>query len=147
MGMYTEIQGTVEFKSQEIAEAFVTSWEKVAELVAEVKPYVGYSRLHWIPFSGDSIKYAEGSIVKFHSELKNYDHTIEKFLEILPLIANRWMLESKYEEFSNWTLHINCQEDVEVNGTNAYEAEWEWPKKIDFVKYPDFDVFDEGNLK
>lgn len=146
MGMYTELQGTVEFKSREIAEAFVTSWEKVAELVVEVKPYVGYSRLHWIPFSGDSIKYAEDNIVKFHSELKNYDSTIEKFLELLPLIATKWMLESKYEECTNWTLHRNSRKDLEVNGDNSVDIDWVWPRKLDLITYPSFDVFDESNM-
>lgn len=147
MGMYTEIQGSVEFKSDEIAQAFIDSWEKVSELVEGVKPYVGYSRMNWIPFSGKGVVSIEESVVKFHSELKDYDSTIGKFLEMLPLIANKWCLESKYEEYNNWDLHTNYQEDMQVNGDNRHEVDWFWPKDVCLVDYPSFDVFDRNNLQ
>lgn len=147
MGMYTELQGTVKFKNEEIAGLFTeANWESIALIQKQVEQFNGYSRCNWIPGEINSL---EGSIVKFHSELKDYDNTIERFLNILPFIAEKWCLESRYEECSNWTLHRNDQEDIPVNGDNYYEREWSWgygSKKLEEIVYPDFDVFDKGNL-
>lgn len=146
MGMYTEIQGTIEFHREVLAKYFVeeSNWFLMGQAIDEVKPFVTFSRSHWIPHSGDGVKSIEGKTVKFHSELKNYDHTIQEFLELLPFVAKKWCLETRYEECSNWILHRNDEEDIEVNGDNYFDRERSnVPEQI----YPDFDVFDESNLK
>lgn len=146
MGMYTEIQGTIEFTTEALAKCFVgeNHWSMMSHTIDKVKPFVTFSRSHWIPHSGDGVKSIEGKTVKFHSELKDYDHTIQEFLKLLPHMAKKWCLETRYEECSNWTLHRNDEEDIDVNGDNYFEREWSnVPEQV----YPDFDVFDEGNLK
>lgn len=141
MGMYTELQGTVTFKSEAIAQAFAgeCKWEAVSSLIHShlVEGFVDYSRSNWIP-NGD-IRKLDGKVVQFHTELKNYDSTIEKFLELLPDIADDWILESKYEECSEWTLHRNGFEDMLVNGDNSRDMEFYCKPASEF--YPDFDVF------
>ena len=102
-----------------------------------MKDFKSYSRATWIP-NGD-IRKLDGKVVQFHTELKNYDSTIEKFLELLPDIADDWTLESKYEECSKWTLHRNGFEDMLVNGDNSRDMEFYCKPASEF--YPDFDVF------
>lgn len=145
MGMYTEIQGTIKFDSAELAQAFVTSWNAVRSLVPQAESFVNYSRSHWIPNSGDGVKGVVGTVVQFHSELKDYDHTIDKFLELVPFLSDSWCLETRYEECSSWTLHRNGEENIYVNGDKYHEREWN--RSVDEEEYPDFDVFDLGNLK
>src|SRR3990167_8656981 len=100
MGMYTELQGTVIFNTEAIAKAFTEDdqWD-VIELLTRldsVRVFSTHSRASWIP-NGD-IRKLDGKLVQFHTELKNYDSTIEEFLKLLPDIADNWILESKYEE-------------------------------------------------
>lgn len=146
MGMYTELQGTIVFKSEAIALAFTSEhkWKLVSLLVDSqlVKEFEGYSRSWWIP-NGD-IRLQEANIVQFHTELKNYDGTIEKFLELLPDIADDWILESRYEERSAWTLHHKKLVSCRINGDNSDYNEF-YGKRAD-VTYPDFDVFNLENL-
>jgi hypothetical protein len=141
MGMYTELQGTVVFKSEGIAKAFVSDdqWQEMQEHTWStlVQDFKSYSRASWIP-NGD-IRKLDGKIVQFHTELKNYDRTIEKFLELLPDIADDWTLESKYEEYSEWTLHRKGFDDMYVNGDNSFECSWRGIGGD--VVYPTFDVF------
>lgn len=146
MGMYTEIQGTIEFTTEAIAQCFAgeNQWSMLGHTLDKVKPFITFSRSHWIPHSGDGVKSIEGKIVKFHSELKNYDHTIQEFLKLLPHMAKKWCIETRYEECSNWTLHRNDEEDVDVNGDNCFDREW---RNVPEQVYPDFDVFDEEKFK
>lgn len=58
-------------------------WEKMKQGVAELPHF----------------NVRDGSIV-FHSSLKDYDHEIEKFFSILPLIADDWELFQEYEDDS-----------------------------------------------
>lgn len=145
--MYTELQGTVIFKSETIAKAFTSedNWEIISFLVysKRVREFKDYPRSHWIP-NGD-IRLIEGNVVQFHTELKNYNSTIEKFLELLPDIADAWILESRYEEYSEWTLHMKDSEEILVNGDNSY-SEGFYGKEYTVV-CPDFDVFNLENLK
>lgn len=143
MGMYTELKGTIVFKNQEIAEAFSDSWGQVFGVLSlrEVEEFKNYSRSGFIP---NGVIYSVGNVVKFHTELKNYDSTIEKFLDLLPLIADNWMLESKYEESSHWVLHRKDKNDVSVNGDNSWILYWSTQSNTE--TYPDFDVFNLENL-
>ncbi len=148
MGMYTEIQGTIEFKNECLAQGFSggNQWVTIGEMLPEIAKFYTSSRSDWIPHSGKGVYSIKGKIVKFHSELKNYDQTIEEFLKILPMLANKWCLETLYEEYSNWTLHRNNEEDVSVNGDNSFEREcrgYHLPRH----EFPNFDVFDLSNLK
>ena len=152
MGMYTELRGTIVFKDELTANLFTnTACDSVWNaLYLESGEYVLreldlYSRSHWIPHSGQGVSYSSGKIVQFHCELKNYDKTIQKFLEILPVIADNWMLEEKYEELFHWTLHRKNKESCFVNGDNTYEMDYPFNKQP-YEVYPDFDVFDLSNL-
>ena len=149
MGMDTEIQGTIEFTTESLAKCFVgeNHWSMMSHTLDKVKPFVTFSRSHWIPHSGIGVKSIEGKTVKFHSELKNYDQTIQEFLKLLPHMAKKWCLETRYEEYSNWTLHRNDERDIEVNGDNSFEKDWNIFGKVVEQEYPAFDVFDESNLK
>jgi hypothetical protein len=144
--MYTELQGTVVFKSEAVAMAFCSDykWQLISLIVGlpSVNEFKDYSRSHWIP--NGHIKLLDGKVVQFHTELKNYDSTIEKFLELLPDIADDWMLETKYEEFSCWTLHCKGHLEIPVNGDNSFAME-QHGRRAD-VEYPEFDVFDLENL-
>lgn len=147
MGMYTELQGTVIFNTEEIARAFTEDdqWE-VIELLTRldsVRVFSTHSRASWIP-NGD-IRKLDGKVVQFHTELKNYDSTIEEFLKLLPEIADSWTLESKYEECSEWTLHRKGFDDFLVNGDNSRDMDYYCKPASEF--YPDFNVFDLNNLK
>lgn len=145
MGMYTELQGTVVFKTPALATAFCTSgWGLIGQLVEEVKYFETFSRSHWIP---NTTHVCDGCVVQFHSELKNYDHTIEEFLKILPLLATNWLLESKYEECSCWTLHTPTEDGKLVNGDNGRDLDWAFGNKVEPEEYPNIDVFDEDNLE
>jgi len=154
MGMYTELRGVVVFKSQVLAKAFAygkhesvdwNHWKVMYELTQsdEVKDFINYSRSTWIP-NGD-VRKQDGCVVQFHTELKNYDKTIQKFLELLPVIADNWMLEEKYEELFHWTLHRKNKESCFVNGDNTHEMDYPFNKQP-YEVYPDFDVFDLSNL-
>ena len=146
MGMYTELQGTVVFKSEAVAMAFTSDckWQLISLIVEipSVQEFKDYSRSYWIP--NGHIKLLDGKVVQFHTELKNYDSTIEKFLELLQDIADDWMLETKYEECSCWTLHRKGGEDMLVNGDNSFAMEL-YGRRAD-VEYPEFDVFALENL-
>ena len=147
MGMYTELQGTVVFNTEEIAKAFVgdDQWHEIYTITEldSIREFNNYSRAVWIP-NGDISK-LDGKLVQFHTELKNYDSTIEEFLKLLPEIADNWILESKYEECSEWTLHRKGFDDFLVNGDNSRDMDYYCKPASEF--YPDFDVFDLNNLK
>ena len=146
MGMYTELQGTIVFKSEAVAMAFCSDykWQLISLIVGlpSVNEFKDYSRANWVP--NGPIKLLSGKVVQFKTELKNYDSTIEKFLELLPDIADDWMLETKYEECSNWTLHCKGHLEIPVNGDNSRDMEL-YGRRAD-VEYPEFDVFDLENL-
>lgn len=149
MGMYTELQGTIKFKNATIARLFVgdDNWRGLTTLVPEVGEFEDFARSHCIPYgSGDGVTYQGGCVVKFHTELKNYSSTIEKFYEMLPFLADDWILEKKYEELSYWELFTPTISDVRVNGCNSIEAEW-YGKPVERVEYPAVDVFDLNNLR
>lgn len=153
MGMYTELRGTVLFKSESVAKAFATChcdsvWEMIHSITNEpmIKDFDLYSRSHWIPHSGNGVKSQEGLVVKFHCELKNYDNTIEKFLDVLPKIADDWLLEKRYEEYYHWTLFRKGEESSYVNGDNTHQMDYPF-NKDSYESYPDFDVFDLSNIK
>lgn len=153
MGMYTELRGTVVFKTEEIAKAFAcgkvepdwNQWVAVSALVdsQDVKDFIHYSRSTWIP-NGD-VDYREGCVVQFTTELKNYDITIEKFLDLLPEIADNWILEERMEGRSHWYLQKKGAEVIKVNGDNTEDRQWCSPPPYEV--YPDFDVFDLNNLE
>jgi hypothetical protein len=144
--MYTELQGTVVFKSEAVAMAFTSDckWQLISLMVdlPSVYEFSEYSRSNWIP--NGPVKLVYGKVVQFHSELKNYDSTIEKFLELLPDIADDWMLETKYEECSCWTLYRKDYVEILVNGDNSRDMEY-YGRRAD-AEYPEFDVFDLENL-
>lgn len=147
MGMYTELQGTIVFKTEEIAEAFCSEhhqWEEIYKLTknALVKNFINYSRSTWIP-NGDAI--SDGCVVKFRTELKDYDDTIEEFCKLLPEIANNWILQERYEEHSWWELIKKGNSRSRINGDNYYEQECSYPR-LKKITYPRYDVFDENNL-
>ena len=153
MGMYTELRGTVLFKSELVASLFSSSqcdsvWSSLYLATGEqvLHEFDLYSRSHWIAHSGDGVKFYEGKVVQFHCELKNYENTIQKFLEILPVIAENWILEEKYEERYHWTLHQKDKEPRFVNGDNAHQMDYPFNKEA-YEEYPDFDVFDLSNIE
>ena len=153
MGMYTELRGTVVFKTEDIAKAFAygkvepdwNQWLAVSALVdsQDVKDFIHYSRSTWIP-NGD-VDYQEGCVVQFTTELKNYDGTIGKFLDLIPEIADNWILEKRYEECSRYTLYKKGLPLIYVNGDNSADRDWCSP--LPYEVYPDFDVFDLNNLE
>jgi hypothetical protein len=152
MGMYTELRGQIKFKTDEIAELFSEGddhWKQIGEILGEkvVTDFQDFSRSHWIPNGGTECK--EGGIVSFSTELKNYDGTIGKFLtDILPLVADDWVLEERYEERSQWTLHRKDCEPMLVNGDNTDErdASVYSGKAWELTEFPNVDVFDPKAL-
>lgn len=146
MGMYTALRGTIVFKTEGIAEAFSSpdQWNEVYKLTESdlVKDFINYSRSDWIP---NGVIYCVGNVVKFETELKNYDSTIEEFYKILPEIADKWILEEKYEELSYWTLVKKGCKATFVNGDNSIDSDWSC-RLVDHVEYPTIDVFYENNL-
>lgn len=126
MGMYTGLRGSVTFK-ESIAgvmkehmniEALWQNcdlWAYVVDQTGlDLKDYQQDARCDFIPKGmvcympdewGDNDWQFTGSTLYFTCSLKNYTGTIEKFIDILPIIAVSWDLEKLYEEGSESTFY------------------------------------------
>lgn len=111
MGMYTGLRGKVLLKGGYVAKVqeqlnssrgFI--WE---EILPESNGYNNYSRNSFIPQGtvcympdewGNGYSKLDGNVFEFCCSLKNYESTIEVFIEeCLPEIALSWELEELYE--------------------------------------------------
>lgn len=115
MGMYTGLRGTIVLNDLGVRVAVSDfNWESFTN----VKQLVDFSednRAYFIPNGvhcympeewGDSFVNVHGSVMHFSCSLKNYTGTIEKFIQnVLPVIADEWVLESLYEEDEVATTH------------------------------------------
>ncbi len=124
MGQYTGLRGSVTFKESvaDVMKEHMNSeelwqncglWTYVAEKTGlDLKDYQQDARCEFIPKGmvcympedwHDNDYYWIGSTLFFTCSLKNYTGTIEQFVDILPIIAVSWDLESLYEEDSEST--------------------------------------------
>ena len=131
MGMYTGLRGSIKFKPkvdslmsiwfQEDFDGDISFfWDDVLRDFKEntdVKVFLSKCRRSFIPFgavcympsnwdeSGET-KFLEIGVMSFTCSLKNYDSEIEAFINILPHIADGWLLEKRYEECEESTFYI-----------------------------------------
>ena len=126
MGMYTGLRGTIIF-NQEIA-TLIEEWNDVVtgediweyvynrtELPSVFGVFAKDTRSSFIPcgalcYMPDEWEELggwclDGSTMTFACSLKNYNGTIQKFLNALPCIATAWDLEELYEESEIPTAH------------------------------------------
>jgi len=123
MGMYTGLRGTVNLKREYLSKikSLVSrdlSWMDILpECCSE---FYTDSRASFIPFGiicyldWDEVVcgVAEDGVFSFACSLKNYNNTIEKFLEyVLPEIAESYYLEEQYEEDEDLTIHTKVIDD------------------------------------
>ena len=126
MGMYTGLRGTIVFKDslkQQIKgylqnRVCYDTWAEA--LPSFTHPFLQDSRQTFIPYG--SICYLdwdddlhdyneESNTLHFSCSLKNYNNTIGKFIDFLPQIADKWNLESLYEECEpNESTHYSNKE-------------------------------------
>ena len=126
MGMYTGLRGSVTFK-ESIADVmkeyydfadedyYDSVWEYIkVQTGLDLKGFESDYRCGYIPTGevcympdewGDNDWQFAGSTLYFTCSLKNYTGTIEKFIDILPIIAVSWDLEKLYEEDSESTFY------------------------------------------
>ena len=121
MGMYTGLRGKVEIKDEFVAVVtdFInnntTSWSDF--LPESCEEFYSDPRANFIPFgcvnympddwNYESYPTMEGKVLSFECSLKNYNNTIQSFLNCLDIIADSWKLEELYEEADESILHSN----------------------------------------
>lgn len=117
MGMYTGLRGKIQLKKEFVDKIKLllnreVEWEEI--LPEECSSFYNDSRASFIPFGvicyldWDEV-YADitdSGEFTFACSLKNYDNTIQKFLEnVIPVIAENYYLEEQYEEDWKPTVH------------------------------------------
>lgn len=120
MGMYTGLRGKITLneeyapKIKQAMEADIADfWDTV---LPEGHPFLREGRRNQIPFGavcympedwGDGYAELDGNQWAICCSLKNYEGEIAIFINlVLPLIAERWDLESLYEEDDYPDVHI-----------------------------------------
>jgi len=115
MGMYTNFWGKIQLKPEYVEvfhkELFEDNyegdeyWDMWKRILPDGHPYAGSSRDTFIPrgywhgSGDDQVLELVGDTLGFQCSLKDYDDTIELFIEtVLPEIALTYYLYSQYEE-------------------------------------------------
>lgn len=132
MGMYTGLRGQIKLKDNDLTKVILEKdfeWNEIrlAYFDETVSAWANVGRCRFIPFGdvcympyswGDWFKKVEGNTLTFCCSLKDYDNEIETFVKnVLPHIAEDWVLESLYEESVYSTLHKKGQEDNDYFNT------------------------------
>lgn len=135
MGMYTGLRGKIELKPQvaalmtewyddeivtdEVAKHFDWNvWEYVASHLEDVaikhwadmprSSFIPNGMVCYMPDDWDECRDISGNTLTVCCSLKNYNGEIAMFIEqVLPVIADAWELEERYEEDSESTFHYN----------------------------------------
>lgn len=120
MGNYTGLRGEIMIKP-EFHDNFKTSsvvdfeWD---EILDENHPYLLDYRKNFIPFGSicyldwDDVPVTfENGVLAFTCSLKNYNNTIDTFINtVLPIIGDAWYLEEMYEYDDESTIHAHNEE-------------------------------------
>ena len=109
MGDYTGLRGKIKIKKEmhdkinNLVHAQATDWGDILPsenvfLADWRNMFIPYGAICYMPDDWNgSVEYNNG-ILYFSCSLKNYNNTIEKFIEhVLPLIGDEWDLESLFE--------------------------------------------------
>lgn len=125
MGMYSGLRGKVKLKpevaelmkewnSDENTSAFSETydnnlWKYIAVQLGNDavlvfsddsrSDFIPYGRVCYMPDDWYNDNMLTGNLWEFCCSLKNYNGTIEEFIDILPHIALYWDLEKRYEEW------------------------------------------------
>lgn len=127
MGMYTGLRGKVTltedvvtfmreyYESDVLWKIYDSVWEYVkVQTGLDLKGFESDYRCGYIPSGavcympeewGDNDWMFAGNTLYFTCSLKNYTGTIQKFIDILPIIAIDWDLEKLYEEDTESTFY------------------------------------------
>lgn len=117
MGMYTGLRGKIllnDLGKRVAASDF--NWESFTD-IAQLREFAKDGRSAFIPYGahcympsqwGEAFNCVHNGVLSFSCSLKNYEGTIEKFIEtVVPVIGDAWVLESLYEEDDVPTRHEN----------------------------------------
>ena len=112
MGMYTGLRGTIVFKdslkqqikgylqNREVYDTWAEALPSFTHLFLQDsrQTFIPYGDICYLDWDYENEYDEESNTLQFSCSLKNYNSTIGKFIDFLPQIADKWNLESLYEE-------------------------------------------------